>query len=57
MTPRPGNAAEQTGSARDIYGQLRGHILGGAFGADEKLPTVRQMASDMGDSPGTVAKA
>lgn len=57
MTPRPGNAAEQTRSARDIYGQLRGHILGGAFGADEKLPTVRQMASDMGVSPGTVAKA
>lgn len=57
MTPRPGNAGDETGSARDIYGQLRGQILGGAFGANEKLPTVRQMASDVGVSPGTVAKA
>ncbi|RKS92781.1 GntR family transcriptional regulator [Microbacterium sp. AG790] len=57
MTPRPGSAGDEAGSARDIYGQLRGHILGGAFGAHEKLPTVRQMASDVGVSPGTVAKA
>ena len=45
------------GPAADIYRQLRGLIVSGQLGADERLPTVRQTASDLGVAPGTVAKA
>lgn len=41
----------------DIYRQLRGLIVSGQLGANERLPTVRQSASDLGVAPGTVAKA
>ncbi len=58
MTPRAGTSlGEENGSARDIYGQLRGQILAGVFAANERLPTVRQTATDLGVSPGTAAKA
>ncbi|MFB7249455.1 GntR family transcriptional regulator [Microbacterium sp. NPDC056234] len=40
-----------------IYRQLRGLILSGQLGADERLPTVRQTAADLGVAPGTAAKA
>lgn len=45
------------GPAADIYRQLRGLIVSGQLGANERLPTVRQAASDLGVAPGTVAKA
>ena len=41
----------------DIYRQLRGLIVSGQLGANERLPTVRQTASDLGVAPGTAAKA
>ena len=44
-------------SALDIYRQFRGLITSGQLGAGERLPTVRQTASDLGVAPGTVAKA
>ncbi|WP_120494736.1 GntR family transcriptional regulator [Microbacterium phyllosphaerae] len=43
--------------AADIHRQLRGLIVSGQLGANERLPTVRQAASDLGVAPGTVAKA
>lgn len=47
-----------TGSpAGQIREQLHGHIVGGRLFAGERLPSVRQLASDLGVAPGTVAKA
>lgn len=40
-----------------IHRQFRGLILSGQLGADERLPTVRQTAADLGVAPGTAAKA
>lgn len=58
MTPPPSDpTGAESISARDIYGQLRGQILAGLFAANERLPTVRQTATDLGVSPGTAAKA
>lgn len=54
MTPAP---AEEATSAADIYRQLRGLIVSGQLGAGERLPTVRQTASDLGVASGTAAKA
>ncbi len=45
------------GSTVDIYRQFRGLIVSGQLGANERLPTVRQTASDLGVAPGTAAKA
>jgi len=42
---------------QDIYRQLRGLIVSGQLGANERLPTVRQTATDLGVAAGTVAKA
>ena len=53
---RPG-AAEDATSAVDIYRQFRGLIVSGLLGAGERLPTVRQTASDLGVAPGTAARA
>lgn len=44
-------------SAQDIYRQFRGLITSGQLGSGERLPTVRQTATDLGVAPGTVAKA
>lgn len=40
-----------------IRDQIRGLIASGAVAAEERLPSVRQLASDLGVAPGTVAKA
>jgi len=58
MTTHPMLAStDETNPARDIYGQLRGLIMSGQLGANERLPTVRQAAADLGVSPATAAKA
>lgn len=44
-------------SAREIYRQFRGFIISGRLGSGERLPTVRQVAVDLGVAPGTAAKA
>ncbi|QMU97900.1 winged helix-turn-helix transcriptional regulator [Microbacterium esteraromaticum] len=43
--------------AEQVYGQLRGLITSGQLAADERLPSVRRLASDLGIAAGTVAKA
>lgn len=48
---------DEASPALDIYRQLRGLIVSGQFGAGERLPTVRQTASDLGVAAGTAAKA
>ena len=48
---------DEANPARDIHRQLRGLIVSGQLGAGDRLPTVRQTASDMGVAPGTVARA
>lgn len=40
-----------------IQDQIRGLITTGMLPADQRLPSVRQLASDLGVAPGTVAKA
>ncbi|MCZ4301839.1 GntR family transcriptional regulator [Microbacterium oxydans] len=58
MSPNPKlSAADETNPALDIYRQLRGLIVSGQLGAGERLPTVRQTASDLGVAPGTAARA
>lgn len=51
------SAADETSPAMDIYRQFRGLIVSGQLGANERLPTVRQTAADLGVAPGTAAKA
>ncbi len=51
------SAADEASPTMDIYRQLRGLIVSGQLGANERLPTVRQTASDLGVAPGTAAKA
>lgn len=55
--PSPFSATDDNTSARDIYHQLRGLIMSGQLGANERLPTVRQTAADLKVAPGTAAKA
>lgn len=58
MTESPLNPAPDEGSpALDIYRQLRALIVSGQLAANERLPTVRQTAADLGVAPGTAAKA
>ncbi|MEV4775403.1 GntR family transcriptional regulator [Microbacterium sp. LTA6] len=58
MTERPLLSSTEEGSpAMDIYRQLRGLIVSGQLGANERLPTVRQTANDLGVAAGTAAKA
>ncbi|MGG7507447.1 GntR family transcriptional regulator [Plantibacter sp. YIM 135249] len=40
-----------------IQDQIRGFITTGILAANQRLPSVRQLASDLGIAPGTVAKA
>ncbi len=49
--------ADEGTSAREIYQQFRGFIISGRLGSGERLPTVRQVAVDLGVAPGTAAKA
>lgn len=58
MSAQPVLSRADDGSpTMDIYRQLRGLIVSGQLGANERLPTVRQTASDLGVAPGTAAKA
>lgn len=58
MTAQPTvPAADDASPALGIYRQFRGLIVSGQLGAGERLPTVRQAASDLRVSPSTVAKA
>lgn len=58
MTANPMLTATDEGSpTMDIYRQFRGLIVSGQLGANERLPTVRHTASDLGVAPGTAAKA
>ncbi|SDQ89097.1 GntR family transcriptional regulator [Microbacterium sp. cf332] len=54
---RPLSPADEASPSREIYLQLRGLIVSGMLAANERLPTVRQTAADLGVAPGTVAKA
>lgn len=40
-----------------IHDQIRGLVATGQLAANERLPSVRQLAKDLGVAPGTVAKA
>ncbi|GAB3634076.1 hypothetical protein GCM10027421_34290 [Microbacterium shaanxiense] len=51
------STADESSPALDIYRQFRGLIASGQLGAGERLPTVRQTASDLGVAAGTAAKA
>lgn len=55
--PQIAPPGEDASPALDIYRQFRGLIVSGQLGAGERLPTVRQTASDLGVAPGTAAKA
>ncbi|GAA1767340.1 GntR family transcriptional regulator [Agromyces humatus] len=57
MSAQPILPPDETSPALDIYHQFRGLIASGQLGAGERLPTVRQTASDLGVAPGTAAKA
>jgi DNA-binding transcriptional regulator YhcF (GntR family) len=58
VTPSPKlSPADEANPALDIYRQLRGLIVSGQLGVGERLPTVRQTASDLGVAPGTAARA
>ena len=58
MTTQPATVAiNESSPALDIYRQFRGLIASGQLGAGERLPTVRQTASDLGVAAGTAAKA
>ncbi|HEV7950119.1 MAG TPA: GntR family transcriptional regulator [Glaciihabitans sp.] len=46
-----------TPPTEQIRDQIRGLIASGQLGADERLPSVRQLAKDLDVAPGTVAKA
>lgn len=57
-SPQPSAPApDEQSPALDIYRQFRGLIGSGQLGAGERLPTVRQAASDLGVAAGTVARA
>lgn len=43
--------------AQSIYEDLRGSIVAGRLGSGERLPSIRQVAADLGVAVGTVAKA
>lgn len=51
ITPAGAPPAEQ------VYSQIRGLITTGRLAGGERLPSVRQLAGDLGLAPGTVAKA
>lgn len=58
MTTQPASVAiDESSPTLDIYRQFRGLIASGQLGAGERLPTVRQTASDLGVAAGTAAKA
>ncbi|WP_043669331.1 GntR family transcriptional regulator [Clavibacter michiganensis] len=46
-----------TPPTEQIRDQIRGLIASGRLAADDRLPSVRQLAKDLDVAPGTVAKA
>lgn len=50
-------STDEASPALGIYRQFRGLIVSGRLGVGERLPTVRQTASDLGVAPGTAARA
>ncbi|MFE5409337.1 GntR family transcriptional regulator [Microbacterium sp. NPDC056569] len=54
MIIRLSGSAPPTDQIRD---QIRGLIASGRLAGDDRLPSVRQLARDLGVAPGTVAKA
>jgi DNA-binding transcriptional regulator YhcF (GntR family) len=54
MIIRLSGSAPPTDQIRD---QIRGLIASGQLAGDDRLPSVRQLAKDLGVAPGTVAKA
>ncbi|OAV62960.1 GntR family transcriptional regulator [Enteractinococcus helveticum] len=46
-----------TPPADQIRDQIRGLIVSGRIAANDRLPSVRQLAKDLNVAPGTVAKA
>lgn len=50
-------SAESGSPGRQIRDQISGLITTGQLGQGERLPSVRQLAADLGVAPGTVAKA
>ncbi|WP_127474309.1 GntR family transcriptional regulator [Microbacterium sulfonylureivorans] len=54
MIIRLSGSAPPTEQIRD---QIRGLIASGHLASPDRLPSVRQLASDLGVAPGTVAKA
>ncbi|WP_461474148.1 GntR family transcriptional regulator [Microbacterium sp. HJ5] len=54
MIIRLSGSAPPTDQIRD---QIRGLIAARQLAADDRLPSVRQLARDLGVAPGTVAKA
>lgn len=57
MTPTEASTEREASSAVEIYRSLRGLIVAGHLGANERLPSVRQTAADLGVSAATAAKA
>lgn len=51
LSPSGGSPADQ------VRDQIRGLITTGQLASGEKLPSVRQLASDLDVAPGTIAKA
>ncbi len=47
----------ETAPYQQIFEQIRGAIERGALATDAPLPTVRQLAGDLGVAPNTVARA
>jgi GntR family transcriptional regulator len=47
----------ETAPYQQIFDQIRAAIERGTLGADAQLPTVRQLAGDLGVAPNTVARA
>lgn len=57
MQPMRIELSGATPPAEQIVDQLRGLIASGQLAADDRLPSVRQLARDLSVAPGTVAKA
>ncbi|WP_419818625.1 GntR family transcriptional regulator [Glaciibacter flavus] len=58
MTDVGGNGQfEELTSSATIYEYYRGSIATGRLGSGERLPTVRQVAADLGVAVGTAARA
>ncbi|HET8895722.1 MAG: GntR family transcriptional regulator [Actinomycetota bacterium] len=57
MSLRPIDPASPTPPFEQLRSQLLAQMQAGDLAAGTRLPTVRQLASDLGIAPGTVARA